>query len=80
VEADSPIVDEVRRRRHELSARFGHDLDKYYAHLLEVQSQYRSRVVSQIRVVAESSKDEAVSPASDLESTPDPLQPLKKAP
>ncbi len=52
MKADSPIVEEVRQRAYELSARYGHDLHKYYAHLLEVQEQYRDRVVSQLRVVA----------------------------
>jgi len=49
--SDSPIVDEVRRRRHEISARFGHDLRAYAKHLKEVEEKYRDRVVSQITVV-----------------------------
>ncbi len=49
---DSPIVEEVRQRRHEISARFDHDLKKYFAHLLEVQAKYQDRVVGQLRVVA----------------------------
>ena len=50
--SDSPIVDEVRRRRHEISARFGHDLKVYAKHLKEIEEKYRSRVVSQVTVVA----------------------------
>jgi hypothetical protein len=49
--ADSPIVEEVRKRRCELSERFGHDLRAYYEHLREVQNQYRSRIVGQVTVV-----------------------------
>lgn len=49
--ADSPIVQEVRRRRHEISARYDHDLDKYFDHLLEMQQQYRERLVDQVTVV-----------------------------
>jgi hypothetical protein len=49
--ADSPIVEEVRRRRHELSERFGHDLTAYYEHICEVQAKYQSRLVDQITVV-----------------------------
>ncbi len=51
VSADSPIVVEVRRRRMEISAEFGHDLAKYVAHLQEVQRQYQDRVVNQVTVV-----------------------------
>ena len=58
--ADSPLVEEVRRRRYELSARFDHDLDKYVAHLRELEAQYPSLVVSQIKVV----------PASAAAATP----------
>ena len=49
--ADSPIVEEVRKRRCELSERFGHDLRAYYEHLRELQANYQSRVVDQITVV-----------------------------
>ena len=49
--ADSPIVEEVRKRRCELSERFGHDLRAYYEHLREVQANHQSRVVDQITVV-----------------------------
>lgn len=56
--ADSPIVDEVRRRRHEISERFGHDLMRYAEHLKEIEAQHRDRVVSQVTVVAPRSADE----------------------
>ena len=49
--ADSPIVEEVRKRRRELSERFGNDLRAYHEHLREVQAKYQSRVVDQITVV-----------------------------
>ena len=48
---DSPIVEEVRARRCILSERYGHDLQKYYEHLREIQSQYASRLVNQITVI-----------------------------
>ncbi len=51
MDADSPIVEEVRRRRHELSERFGHDLRKYGEHLREVEKEYQDRLVSQVTVV-----------------------------
>lgn len=48
---DSPIVQEVRERRHQISERFGHDLQAYYRHLKEIEQKHRNRVVSQITVV-----------------------------
>jgi len=50
--ADSLIVEEVRKRRSELSERFGHDIRAYYEHLREVQDKYRSRIVSQLTVIS----------------------------
>ncbi len=49
--ADSPIVEEVRERRHQISERFGHDLQAYAKHLKEIEEKHRSRVVSQVTVV-----------------------------
>ncbi|MGD0653879.1 MAG: hypothetical protein ABSA16_06005 [Thermoguttaceae bacterium] len=51
---DSPIVEEVRQRRRILSECYGHDLQKYYEHLREMQSQYASRLVNQITVIRSS--------------------------
>jgi phosphoserine phosphatase len=59
---DSPIVAEVRQRAMEISARFGHDLDKYAAHLKEIERQHSDRVVSQVTVVRPASAAEAVKP------------------
>lgn len=59
--ADSPIVQEVRRRRHEISARYDHDLDKYFDHLLELQQQYRERLVDQVTVVKSDRRDKGSS-------------------
>ena len=49
--ADSPIVEEVRKRRCEISERFGHDLDAYCKHLREEQAKHPLRVVDQITIV-----------------------------
>jgi hypothetical protein len=49
--ADSPIVEEVRRRAADLSARFGDDLRSYADHLREIEAQHRERVVDQVTVV-----------------------------
>ncbi|NOT01137.1 MAG: hypothetical protein HOP29_10965 [Phycisphaerales bacterium] len=50
---DGPIVAEVRERRHSISEQFRHDLAAYAKHLKEIEDRYRSRVVSQLTVVAE---------------------------
>ncbi len=49
---DSPIVEEVRKRRREISERFGHDLKAYAEHLKQIEQKHRDRVVSQITIVA----------------------------
>ena len=48
---ESAIVAEIRRRRSELSRRYGHDLARYEEHLREVQREYAGRLVSQVTVV-----------------------------
>ena len=63
MKADSPIVEEVRRRRMEISARFDHDLEKYLAHLREVERQHAHRVVSQLTVVRPARRPEPAKPA-----------------
>ncbi len=54
--SDGPIVDEVRRRRSEISARFGDDLDRYGEHIRALQERYRDRLVNQVTIVRESPK------------------------
>lgn len=51
MKSDGDIVDEVRRRAHELSRQFDHDLDKYAEHLRTIEAQHADRVVGQITVV-----------------------------
>ena len=53
---DSSIVQEVRKRRHQISERFGHDLQAYARHLREIEDRYRSRVVNQVTVVVSPSR------------------------
>ena len=48
---DSPIVEEVRERRRQISEQYDHDLDTYFKHLREIQEQYRDRLVDQVTVV-----------------------------
>jgi hypothetical protein len=49
---DSVIVQEVRRRRMEISAEFDHDLERYGRHLRQYQEKFRDRLVNQPTVVA----------------------------
>ena len=56
--ADSPIVAEVRQRALEISARFYHDLEKYVAHLKEIERRYGDRVVNQVTVIRPASPSE----------------------
>lgn len=59
MKSDSSIVDEVRKRANEISERFGHDLRAYAVHLKEIEEKHRSRVVSQVTVVAPKSNDQS---------------------
>lgn len=56
MKADSPIVEEVRERCRQLSARFNDDLEAYARHLREIEEKHQSRVVDQVTVV-KSSRD-----------------------
>ena len=49
--ADSPIVEEVRRRRGEISKQFGDDVRAYGRYLRQQEQKHPERVVSQITVV-----------------------------
>jgi len=56
----SPIVEEVRRRRMEISTRFDHDLEKYMAHLREIERQCGERVVSQLTIIRPGNSAEVI--------------------
>jgi len=49
--ADSPIVDEVRERRRQISKQFNDDLDEYCEHVRQLQKQYGDRLVDHLAVV-----------------------------
>jgi len=40
-----PVIDEIREIRHRISARFGHDPERLFKHYLQVQKEYRERLV-----------------------------------
>lgn len=40
-----PVIDEVREVRHRISARCGHDPDRLVAYYLQLQQQFRERLL-----------------------------------
>ena len=49
--ADSPIVEEVRRRRGEISKQFGDDIQAYGRYLRQEEKKHAARIVQQVTVV-----------------------------
>ena len=43
--ANDPVIDEVREVRHRISERFGHDPAKLVAYYMELQEQYKDRLL-----------------------------------
>ena len=41
-----PVIDEVREVRKRISKEFGNDPDKLVAHYMQLQEQYRSRLIN----------------------------------
>jgi hypothetical protein len=48
--SNSPVVEEVRARAMNISARYGHDLRRYAKHLAQLEAEHPSRVVEQHRI------------------------------
>jgi len=44
--SDDPVIDELRRVRHDISARFGHDPERLVEYYIQIQMQYESRLVT----------------------------------
>lgn len=40
-----PVIDEIREVRHRISERFDHDPSKLVAHYMELQEQYKDRLI-----------------------------------
>jgi hypothetical protein len=40
-----PVIDEVREVRHRISARFDHDPSRLVAYYMELQEQYKDRLI-----------------------------------
>lgn len=41
---DDPVIAEIRRVRHEISAKFDHDLSKLFEYYVELQKQYDEKL------------------------------------
>jgi len=48
-----PVIDEVREVRHRISARFNHDPSRLVAYYMELQEQYKDRLIKDERRTAE---------------------------
>jgi hypothetical protein len=44
-----PVIDEIREVRHRISERFGHDPAQLVAYYLELQEQYRDRLIDTVK-------------------------------
>lgn len=42
---NDPVIDEIREVRHRISERFGHDPDRLVAYYVQLQQQYRDRLI-----------------------------------
>jgi len=45
LDQQDPVIDEIREVRHQISERFGHDPVQLVAYYLELQEQYRDRLI-----------------------------------
>ena len=50
---EDPIVEEVRKVRHEIEAENAGDFDRIFASAIEIQNQYKDRIVSRPKNVAD---------------------------
>lgn len=49
--SESDLIQEIRQRASDISARYGDNLREYAKHLKEVEKKHADRLVNQIRVV-----------------------------
>lgn len=50
-----PVIDEIREVRHRISARFDHDPARLVAYYMELQKQYKDRLIRPVEDPAEPS-------------------------
>jgi hypothetical protein len=59
---DDPLIDAIRKVRHDISAAVGHDPRKLVAYFREVQERHRGRLISQFNQLRAQPADEKPSP------------------
>lgn len=45
-ESNDPVIDEIRRIRHQISEEHGHDPARLVAYYMELQKQYKDRLIT----------------------------------
>jgi len=53
-----PVIDEIRALRHRISERFGHDPAQLVAYYLELQQQYRDRLIDTLKTTEPENREE----------------------
>ena len=64
---DDPVIDAIREVRHRISAKFDHEPAKVVAHYIELQGQYRDRLIGSTKIGVSATGSTA---KADLPSTP----------
>lgn len=54
---NDPVIDEIREIRHRISEKFGHDPAKLVAYYMQMQEQYRERLIDTKEMEAISLQD-----------------------
>jgi len=63
-----PTLDRIRKARHEISERFGHDPDALVPHYMELDKQYADRLLKDedLKLSKPSQRDEAMARAPSI--------------
>jgi len=43
---DNPTIARIRKARHEISARFGHNTERLVKHYIKIQNRHKERLIS----------------------------------
>ncbi len=58
IQPSDPVIDEVRKVRHRISERCGHNLERLVAYYLELQLQFHDRLISNERSSKSAGRDQ----------------------
>ena len=59
IQPSDPVIDEVREVRHRISERCGHNPERLVAYYLELQQQFRDRLISNERSSKPAGRDQS---------------------